>query len=157
MRDILLVGLASGPKVIERLLRVFPADRLDERPNPDKFTVRETIAHLADYEQFILDRFRMAKSRPGTQVEAYDPDERCASHHFGDKEVFHEAEVFESRRATTIEFVRELSDAELNNTFKFADGREISAIDYVSVILAHDLSHLDSVSSYLATEVATHI
>lgn len=155
MDEGLIRSLMAAPKVVERLLRVFPHDRLDERVEKDRFTAREVIAHLADYEQTVLDRIRVATLHPGREVPWYDPDGRCTEHAFDTKEVFHEAEVYESRRGMTLDFLRELSTEQMDNSIKFPDGNSVSIRSYVDRVLHHDLEHLEQLSAYLATEVAT--
>lgn len=148
-------AFAAGPRVIERLMRVFPSDRLDERIEKDRFTAREVIAHLADYEQTVLDRIRVAHLKPNHQVPVFDPDENAAAHHYADKDVFHEAEVFESRRNMTIDYLRELEPAHFDHCFTRADGSKLSIREYIGMVMAHDLEHIEQISAYLATEVAT--
>lgn len=144
-----------GPRVVERLLRVFPTDRLDDRIDADRFTAREVIAHLADYEQTVLDRIRVANTKPGSKVPFYDPDGRCTEHHFADKEVFHEGEVYESRREMTLDYLRDMSEEDWKKTFVNSVGDTYSVESYLVLVLSHDLEHIEQLSSYLATEVAT--
>ena len=151
----MLKAFSMGPHVVERMLRVFPHDRLDDRIEKDRYTAREVIAHLADYEQHALEAFRVAKLKPGGTIEGYDPDERCAIHGFSGKDVFREGEVFESRRLMTVDFLRTFEDADWDKTFVTPSGRVVTARDFFTAILAHDLEHLDQLSAYLATEVAT--
>ncbi|MCB0824857.1 MAG: DinB family protein [Fimbriimonadaceae bacterium] len=155
MSEALLNGLSYAPHVVERILRVFPHERLDERVDPDRYTAREVVAHLAHYEQVVLDRIRAANQQPGRSVPGYDPDAECAEHGYGDKEVFHEAEVFESRRNMTIEYLKDLSESDWDKTFTIGENRTTSIRDYMILILAHDMSHIDQISYFLATEVAT--
>lgn len=155
MDDFALHALQSAPKVVERVLRVFPHDRLDDRFDADRFTAREVVSHLADYEQTVLDRIRAANSHPGREVPSYDPDAHAAQHHFGDKDVFHEAEVYESRRSMTIEYLQGLTSDDYKKSFVMADGREFTISEYLCHVLRHDLNHLEQMSHYLATEVAT--
>jgi hypothetical protein len=155
MRDDLLSALGSSPKVFERLLRVFPKSRLDDRSEPERFTPREVIAHLADWEQVILDRIRVANLRPGSAGPVEDPSERARAHHYGDKDVFHEAEVFESRRRTTIEYLSGLNAVDWKKTFVHQSYGDISIEAYMVNILEHDMYHLDQVTCYLANEVAS--
>lgn len=155
MDDFVLHALQSGPKIVERILRVFPHDRLDDRIDHDRFTAREVVSHLADYEQTVLDRIRVAKTSPGREAPNYDPDKHASEHNFGDKEVFHEAEVLESRRGMTIEYLQGLESSDFDKSFKLSDGREFTIREYMNHILRHDLNHLEQISRYLATEVAT--
>lgn len=151
-----LTSLSQGPKIIERLLRVFPHDRLDDRIEADRFTAREVVSHLADYEQTVLDRIRAANQTPGRTVPDYDPDVQASLHGFADKEPFHEAEVFESRRGMTLAYLADLSDEDLEKTFQRAGAQPITIRQYLTLLLTHDMEHIEQVSAYLATEVAVH-
>ena len=155
MREHLISALCSSPKIVERFLRVFPTERLDDRPESDRFTPREVVAHIADWEQVVLDRVRVANMRPGRDVPDEDPGERAVVHHYGDKDVFHEAEVFESRRQTTMEYLARLDDADWEKTFIHPVRGEITIHGYMVDILAHDMYHLEQLSFYFANEVAT--
>jgi hypothetical protein len=155
MRDDLISALNSSPKIVERLLRVFPKTRLDDRSETDRFTPREVIAHLADWEQVILDRVRVAKIRPGNPGPVEDPTQRAMTHHYGDKDVFHEAEVFESRRQTTLEYLRDLNEVDWKKTFIHQSMGEVTIEAYMINILEHDMYHLEQLSCYLANEVAS--
>ena len=155
MRHEVLEALGKSPKVVERMLRVFPTDRLDERYAGTRFSPREAIASLADNEVIILDRIRMANMRPGSAVESIDPVERAREHHYSDKNVFHEAEVFESRRQVTVDYLtNEMHDDDWGKTFVLS-GVSVSIGEYVSLILANDIFHLEQISQHLATEAAT--
>jgi hypothetical protein len=155
MRDDLISALNSSPKIVERLLRVFPKTRLDDRSETDRFTPREVIAHLADWEQVILDRVRVAKIRPGNPGPVEDATQRALTHHYGDKDVFHEAEVFESRRQTTLEYLRDLNEVDWKKTFIHQSMGEVTIEAYMINILEHDMYHLEQLSCYLANEVAS--
>ncbi len=155
MEQWMLHAFAAGPRVIERLTRVFPPERLDERIEKDRFTAREVFAHVADYEQTVLDRIRLANQKPGSQVPVFDPDQHATEHKYGEKDPFREAEVFESRRGMTIDYLRELTVTDLDKTFVRADGKAVTIRDYVGMVMAHDLEHIEQISAYLATEVAT--
>lgn len=154
MREEILEALSSAPRLVERVLRVFPTDRLDDRTGRASFSPREAIASLADNEMIILDRLRMANLRPGSEVENIDPVERAMQHHYADKNVFHEAEVFESRRQMTTDYLRQLTKDDMDKTFNLG-GNNMSVREYISLVLANDMFHLEQLSSYLATEAAT--
>lgn len=154
MEKRIIYSLSFAPKIVERLLRVFPTDRLDDRIMADAKTPREVISYLADYEQTVLDRIRAANQQPGREMPAYDWNTASTDHHYGDKDVFHEAEVYESRRDMTIEYLEELSDADWDKPFR-ADGVDYTIKDYVFKKVVHDLENINHLTLYLATEVAT--
>ena len=53
-----LTGLEGTPDVVEALLHALPAEdtRWDARPDPERFTLREIVAHLADWEPIFSGR-----------------------------------------------------------------------------------------------------
>ena len=151
-----LKALSQSPKILERMLRVFPHDRLDDQIENDRYTAREVVAHMADYEQTVLDRIRAAVHSPGRSVPAYDPDERSVTHHFKDKEPFHESEVFESRRGMTLDYLMTLDADDFKKSFDAPNRGPVTVSEYMVGILIHDVGHIEQLTEYLATEVAVH-
>jgi hypothetical protein len=154
MRGEILTALGATPRLMERMVRVFPADRLDDRPSHADLSPRMAIASLADNETLILERIRTANLRPGTAFEAINALERAKEFHYDEKDVFHEAEVYESRRMMTVDYLRELHDTDWSKTL-ILSGISVTIADYVGIVLANDIVHLDQISRHLATEVAT--
>lgn len=154
MKAEILRSLTATPHVMERLLRVFPSDRLDDKLGGVDFTPREAIASLADNEVIILDRIRMAHKRPGTAVESIDPVAQAKTHNYTGKNVFHEAEVYESRRLMTVDYLGAFEPGDWEKTLVLS-GAEVTLNEYISLVLANDLFHLDQISRHMATEVAT--
>src|SRR5512147_2285454 len=116
MRDHRFQALEAAPKIVERLLRVFPRDRYDERPYHQSLTCREIFALLADTEEIVLDRIRLASRHPGSTAPWYEPTDRARDRHYSDKEPFHEAEVFESRRRMTLDYLAQLAADDFGKT-----------------------------------------
>jgi hypothetical protein len=149
----LLTSLAMSPRIVERMLRVFPTDRLDDRDSDQSFSPREAIASFADMEKIALERATIAVRNPGTPVENVDAATRSREA-YAETNPFHEAEVFESRRLMTVEFLQGLTPDDFRKTL-ILSGKEITLAEYCSLILAHDMFHVDELSRYLATEAAT--
>src|SRR5688500_654171 len=66
--------LASAPATLARLLDGVSEEALAQRPSPEKWSVREIVAHLADDELVGAYRIRMILSAPGTDIQAFDQD-----------------------------------------------------------------------------------
>src|ERR1700683_517621 len=69
-----LVVQAGTAKRLERLIKGVPASKLRKRPAPDKWSVGEILAHLAEAEIVIAWRIRSILGAPGTPIQAYDQD-----------------------------------------------------------------------------------
>ena len=57
-RFYLMKGLESAPVVIKRMLRTADSVDWDRRPDPERFSLREVLSHLADWEPIWLERIR---------------------------------------------------------------------------------------------------
>ena len=154
MKRYIFHSLEAGPKAIARILRVFPPDRIDERLDTGRFTGREIIAHLADIEEVHLGRIHKAVSTDGYVAEKLDVDSRITEHNYASKNIYHEAEVFESRREMTLDYLRGLSDEDLHRKFTAPSGDEIDILTYAMSLVSHDMYHLEQITQYLANEAA---
>src|SRR5260370_8788359 len=63
---------SSTTKKLDRLIKGVPTAKLRKRPAPEKWSVAEILAHLADVEIVIGWRMRSILGAPGTPVQAYD-------------------------------------------------------------------------------------
>lgn len=71
VHDYILTTLTGAPDVLERLVAgVAPSDPVwDRRPDPARFTLREIVGHLADWNGVFLDRITRTRdeNEPGLQ------------------------------------------------------------------------------------------
>jgi len=65
---------AATAKKLERAIKGVSAGKLRKRPAPDKWSVSEIAAHLADAEVAIGWRLRLILGAPGTPIAAFDQD-----------------------------------------------------------------------------------
>lgn len=65
---------AATAKKLERAIKGVPTSKLRKRPAPNKWSVSEIAAHLADAEVAIGFRLRLILGAPGTPVAAFDQD-----------------------------------------------------------------------------------
>ena len=73
---------AATPKRLDRLVKGVTTAKLRKRPAPEKWSVAEILAHLADVEIVIGWRMRSILGAPGTEVQAYDQNAWNASLHY---------------------------------------------------------------------------
>lgn len=144
-----LSSLKNTPKTLVNLVDQVKPDHYDDHTDPERFTLRELIAHLADFDDLFLDRLRLAHESPGASVISLDPDERATEKHYATRDVHHELDVFENRRRDLVEFLTCLSDEDWQKQFFHPDMGNVSIESYANIILAHDLSHVSHASSYL--------
>ena len=64
---------ASTPQRLERMVKRVPLAKLRKRPAPEKWSVGEILAHLADGEIVASWRMRLILGAPGTPIQAFEP------------------------------------------------------------------------------------
>ncbi len=73
---------SATTKKLARLIKGVPTAKLRKRPAPDKWSIAEILAHLADVEIVIGWRMRSILGAPGTPVQAYDQDAWVIAGHY---------------------------------------------------------------------------
>jgi hypothetical protein len=141
--------LADTPATLERIIDCVRPELYDEATDPGRFTLREAVAHLADFEDVFLDRLRLAVERPGATVEGIDEGERAVAKKYAERDVRHELTVFANRRRDTVTFLNELDDAGRGREFVHAELGRFTVASYACTMLGHDLYHLAHASQYL--------
>src|SRR5260370_25363356 len=73
---------SATPKKLARLVKGVPTAKLRKRPAPDKWSVTEILAHLADVEIVVGWRVRAILGAPGTPIQAFDQDAWVEAGHY---------------------------------------------------------------------------
>ena len=116
---------------------------------PEKFSLREVIAHLADLEETWLNRITSAVEYPGKEVENFDEDQRAIDHKYSAKDIHHELEVFDNRRRDTVAYLSGLAEDDWSSTITHPTHGSMSVLEIVMYIVGHDMYHVHQVSQYL--------
>jgi hypothetical protein len=85
---------AATPRKLERLIKGVRLAKLRKRPAPDKWSVVEILAHLADTEIVGGFRVRMILGAPGTPIAGFSQDAWVTSGHYGKRDPRKSVEQF---------------------------------------------------------------
>ena len=145
------VTLALGltPRMVRRLLDNLPTTVYDVHTAPDRFSLREAIAHLADWEAIHLSRIQAAVLHPGSPMPDIDESQVAIDGKYADRDPHVEAARFISERPTLLAFLSSLTAADWSKTFVHSVKGELTVEEYTSAILGHDVYHLDHLLEYL--------
>ena len=149
MNPYLLNVLETGPAVLRRLLAKIPEARWDERTDVTRFSLREAVAHLNDWEPILLERMQTAHDTPGAAIAVYDEGERALKYGYAALDPLEQAAEFAARRKATAEWLRSLPKAAFANSVQHPERGEMTIEDQANMLLGHDLYHLEQVSAYL--------
>ncbi len=79
-RHYLLIDLESGPEVLARLLQNFTD--WDARPDAARFSPREMVAHLADWEEVFLTRLMDTRDDDAPVLQGLDEGQVARDHDY---------------------------------------------------------------------------
>jgi hypothetical protein len=141
---------AGTAKKLERLLRGVPASRLRKRPAPEKWSVGEILAHLADSEIVIGWRLRQILGAPGTPIQAFDQDSWVAAGHYEKRDPRKSAEQFRVLREANLSLLKSLAPEQWKHHGMHAE-RGLETIEHIVRMMAgHDVNHTKQVEGILA-------
>jgi hypothetical protein len=154
MHPYLLASLPLSPQAFERLAAHIPERRFDERTDPDRFTFREAIAHLADWEPIFLQRIQAGVDKPGAEIFGMDETQRAIDQRYESWDVKESLRIFAEAREQTVRYLRALTAAQWETTVVHNEKGSMTAYDQANMLLGHDIYHFDHATQFLGQKVA---
>ncbi len=145
MNPYLLPGMEKGPEVLLKLTLMVPESLWDVPTGPDRFSVREVAAHMADWEPIMRGRIEQAAANPGSVITAYDEGQMALNGKYAERNPIEQLELFRKERAITTALVKALSPTVMKNVVLHPERGEVSAEDLANFLVGHDMYHVDQV------------
>ena len=101
-RNDFFAALEAAPALFDHLLRGLTEEEADRRPDPDRFTIREVIAHLADWEPVFLERLTRMRFEDHPTLPDYDEGQRAIERGYAQSDWHAQAPLFAGRRREII-------------------------------------------------------
>ena len=98
--------LRETPALLRRLIVRKAPKLLSRRPHPDKWSVREILAHLADDELVLAYRIRKVLEEPGRTIDGFDQARWASVLHYASDEPSRTLERFRQMREWNLELFR---------------------------------------------------
>ena len=145
----LFKGLELAPSAMERIVRRVPTTAFDERRDPERFSFREAVAHLADWEPINLDRLRRGVAEPGCTVPGYDEGRLAVDRNYAASDPHEQVGRFTEGRKKVISCLRELTQEDWDKVFYHSERGRQTVFEQAVTILGHDMYHLEQFTHYL--------
>ena len=151
MHDRLRSALAGTPDVLDALLSPLGPDdpRWDLRPDPARFTLREIVAHLADYEAVWRERLTRTRSEASPVLTPVDPSALAAEHDYAHSDPGASLARFRERRAALGVFLDGLGADDWQRPGQMG-GRPLTLEEQAAFVVIHDGYHTGQVARWLA-------
>ena len=143
---------AATARKLERLIKGVPVARLRRRPAPDKWSVSEIVAHLADGEIVGAFRIRFILGRPGAPVIAYDQDKWVTSGHYDRRDPRKSVALFRALREANLALLKSLEPEQWKLCGLHSERGPETIEHIVRMFAGHDINHLRQIKKILASK-----
>ena len=150
----LLSSLEGTPAVLSALVAGLPPESpaWDARPDPDRFTLREVFAHLADWEPVAHTRIARTVTEDAPYLLNWDEDAAAVVGDYAHTNPHESLLWFTERRAATVAQIVPLTNAHWKRVAEREGVGLLSVERQVVMMLAHDGYHLRQVAEQLAAQ-----
>lgn len=140
----LLASLEGTPSVLSALVADVSPDSpvWDARPDPERFTLREMIAHLADWEPVCRERIFRTRVEKTPHLPNWDEEQAALIGDYAHTNPYESLLWYTERRAATVALLTALEADEWTRTAERENVGTLSIEKQAFLILAHDGFHL---------------
>jgi hypothetical protein len=139
----------AAPKKLAALIKGKQKKQLSRRPAPDKWSVAEIMAHLADAEIAISWRLRQVLSSNGVAIEAYDQDSWARTFNYVRRDPRQSLESFRILRGNNIALLKTVPRKLWDNYGVHSERGNESVAHIARLVAGHDVNHLQQVERIL--------
>jgi hypothetical protein len=141
--------LAATPRQAARLVKGVSRKRLGKRPAPEKWSVTEILAHLADAEIVQGFRIRLILGSSGTTIQGFDQDIWARYSDYSSHDPLLSLEGWRVNRERTLRLLKSLPKA-MWEYYGLHSERGKESVKRVSEMMAgHDINHFRQIKAIL--------
>ena len=152
-RQYLVRSITGTPDVLDELLHEIDAAHpvWDRRIEEDRFTLREVIAHLADWDSVWLERISRIHKEEEPELPDYDEGQFAIDRDYAHWDFAETLDKFRASRDELVTYIGHLSDSEWAR-IGHKDGNVWSIEAWIVQICAHDGYHMQQVAEWLTRD-----
>jgi hypothetical protein len=139
----------AAPVKFAALLKGKTGKQLTRRPAPDKWSVAEILAHLADAELAISWRLRQVLANNAISIQAYDQDLWARTFDYARRDPRQSLANFRSLREANLALLKSVPRKLWENYGVHAERGNESVNHVVKMVAGHDLNHLQQIQKIL--------
>jgi len=130
------------PKKLQKLIKGLTKTQLSRRPAPDKWSIAEILAHLADGEVVASWRMRFILGSSGAAIEAFDQDVWAKVFDYAHRDPKLSLETFRMLRENNVRMLKALPQELWENYGMHSERGKETIAHIVRMFAGHDLNHL---------------
>ena len=151
VRSYVVGALSNAPLLMKHLLGEFSSSDpiWDLRPHRDRFSLREMIAHVADWNDIYIERLECSRDEDRPLLPDKDEGKIAEERDYGHSDPVRNLERFASTRHKLIRVVESLPFEAWDRIATREGVGELSIGDQIALISAHDAYHVRQALDYL--------
>lgn len=149
-RSALIDRYERGPDLLKAALAVIPAEALQWRPAPGKWSAHEVIVHCADSETNGHGRIRYLLAEEQPVIQGYDQDRWARQLDYHQLPMAPALETVAAVRANTVPLLRRATDADWARSGVHSESGRYGAEDWLQTYAEHLEKHTRQLERNLA-------
>jgi hypothetical protein len=145
-----LIAQAQSPSLIGELIAKTPAERLRARPTPDKWSVGEILAHLAEDEIATAWRYRQMVEHSGGALAGFDQDMWANLGNYAGRDPQESLSLYRLLREANLHFLRALNAEQWDCFGIHAERGRITVRELAGHMVGHDANHIEQIRKILS-------
>jgi len=146
-----LAVLRETPDQLAQLIAGIPADKLRQRPAPDRWSAAEILAHLSETEMGSSWRYRQMIEHDGTPLPSYDQDLWESLGEYSSRDAEKSLLLFRLLREANLQMLARLSPEQWQRHGMHAERGRMSVADLARQVAGHDINHIEQVRKVIAS------
>lgn len=144
----LLGALEGAPDLFDALLRGMTDAEADRRPDPARFTLREALAHLADWEDVLRGRLTQTRDEDRPILQGLDEGQWAVDRDYAHADWREQARLYRERRRQMVDLLHALSPAQWERVGNHTELGPITLEAQAVLVSAHDAYHLQQIAQW---------
>lgn len=145
-----LTAQKETPRILAELIANVSAEKLTMRPEKDKWSVAEILAHLAEDEIATAWRYRQMVEHNGIDLASFNQDMWARMGDYASRLPSESLELFRLLRNANLQFLQRLSPEQWQCSGNHAERGSITVEALAGHMAGHDLNHLEQIRKILA-------
>jgi uncharacterized damage-inducible protein DinB len=138
----LIDDYVNGPARLREAIAGMTGEQIDAAPVAGKWSTRQVICHIADFEPVYADRMKRVIAEDGPTMFGGDPDVFAAKLAYDARDIDTELQLIEATRRHTASILRTLPPAVFQRTGNHSTDGPISLETLLSRITGHIPHHI---------------
>ena len=143
---------AAAPARLAKLLKGVSPAKARKRPAPDKWSIAEIVAHIADTELVGGYRIRAILGAPGTQIIGFDQDAWVTALHYDKRDLKKSFEQYRALREANLALLKTLTPEQWKHHGMHSERGAETVETIVRMFAGHDLNHFQQIERILAAK-----